>query len=97
MTFGPVAGAPIAALAFGITSTGPATSFTAETARIEPSVWLVEIATASTTVAVSDRGWIEDPGHGGGRRIPFDDEQFRSGARPMRTAVDEFRNRAISV
>lgn len=65
MTFGPVAGAPIAALAFGITSTGPATSFTAETARIEPSVWLVEITTASTTVAVSDRGWIEEPGDSG--------------------------------
>lgn len=65
MTFGPVAGAPIAALAFGITNTGPISSFSAETARIEPSVWLVEIATDSTTVAVSDRGWIQEPGDSG--------------------------------
>lgn len=61
MTFGPVAGASIAALAFGITNTGPATSATAETARIEASVWLVEIVSNSTTVAVSDRGWIKEP------------------------------------
>jgi hypothetical protein len=61
MTFGPFAGAPIAALAFAITNTGPISSFTAETARIEPSVWLVEIVTNTTTVAVSDRGWIQEP------------------------------------
>lgn len=61
MTFGPVAGGAIAALAFGITNTGPATTATFETARIEPSVWLVEIVTDSTTVAVSDRGWIQEP------------------------------------
>lgn len=65
MTFGPVAGASIAALAFGITNTGPISSFTAETARIEPSVWLVEIVTDTTTVAVSDRGWIQEPGDTG--------------------------------
>ena len=65
MTFGPIAGASIAALAFGITNTGPISSFTAETARIEPSVWLVEIVTDTTTVAVSDRGWIQEPGDTG--------------------------------
>jgi hypothetical protein len=58
---GTVAGGPVAALGFGTTATGPATSATAETARIEPSVWLVEIATTGTTVAVSDRGWIKEP------------------------------------
>lgn len=61
MTLGPVAAAPIAAFAFGITATGPATSATAESARTEPSVWLVEIVTDSATVAVSDRGWLKEP------------------------------------
>lgn len=65
MTFDSVAGSPIAALAFGITNTGPATTATFETARIEPSVWLVEIVTNTTTVAVSDRGWIQELGDTG--------------------------------
>lgn len=65
--FSPVAGGPVADLGLATTATGPSTTATVESARIEPSVWLVEVVTTAggATVGLSDRGWIQEPGDTG--------------------------------